>query len=122
MPRFTPSLLHQGVMMFHTTPPFGVPRRGITTPPFLPIMFSGVSASQRGNQAQDYRGEMNVPAIRTVVPNHREHYWQERGGRYSPPRNTERWCSMEHHNPLMKERRGKARHTPILCLISPLTG
>ena len=40
---------------------------------------SGVSASQRGNEAQDYRGEMNVPGMRTVVPNHIEHYWQERG-------------------------------------------
>ena len=40
---------------------------------------SGVSASQRGNEAQDYRGEMNVSGIGTVVPNHREHYWQERG-------------------------------------------
>jgi hypothetical protein len=35
---------------------------------------SGVSASQRGNEAQNYRGEMNVPGIRTVVPNHREHH------------------------------------------------
>ena len=37
---------------------------------------SGVSACQRGNEAQDYKGEMNVPGIRTVVPNHREHHWQ----------------------------------------------
>jgi hypothetical protein len=85
---YTPMFPHQGVMMFPTPPPSGVPRRGITTPPFLPIMFSmvrdyssysrqdicagyafprgtglprsGVSASQRGNEAQDYRGEMNV--------------------------------------------------------------
>ena len=40
---------------------------------------SGVSASQRKNEAQDYRGDMNAPCIRTVVPSHREHYWQERG-------------------------------------------
>ena len=40
MLRSNPTLPHQGVMMFHTTPPSGVPRRGITTPPFLPIMFS----------------------------------------------------------------------------------
>ena len=73
---------------------------------------SGVSASQRGNEAQDYRGEMNVPGIRTVVPNHREHYWEERGGHYSPPRNTGGGWSREHHNPLMRESRGRTRHTP----------
>ena len=73
---------------------------------------SGVSASQRGNEAQDYRGEMNVSGIGTVVPNHREHYWQERGGRYSPPRNTGGGWSREHHNPLMRESRGRTRHTP----------
>ena len=33
MPRSTPTLPHQGVMMFPTPPPFGVPRRGITPPP-----------------------------------------------------------------------------------------
>ena len=38
-----------------------------------------VLASQRGNETQDYRGDMNVPGIQTVVPTHREHYWQERG-------------------------------------------
>jgi hypothetical protein len=32
---------------------------------------SGVLASQRGNEAQDYRGDMNVPGMRTVVPTHR---------------------------------------------------
>jgi hypothetical protein len=36
---------------------------------------STVGLSQRGNEAQDYNG----PGIRTVVPTHREHYWQERG-------------------------------------------
>jgi hypothetical protein len=40
---------------------------------------SGVLASQRDNETQDYRGDMNVPGIRTVVPTHREHYWQEKG-------------------------------------------
>ena len=40
---------------------------------------SGLSTSQKGNKAQDYRGDMNGPDIRTVVPTHREHYWQERG-------------------------------------------
>jgi hypothetical protein len=54
-------------------------RAGYALPrgPVLPR--SGVSARQRGNEAQDYRREMNVPGIGTVVPNHREHYWQERG-------------------------------------------
>ena len=68
----------------------------------LGMRFPGVQvspASQRGNEAQDYRGEMNVSGIGTVVPNHREHYWQERGGRYSPPRNTGGGWSREHHNP-----------------------
>jgi hypothetical protein len=32
---------------------------------------SGVLASQRGNEAQDYIGDMNVPGMRTVVPTHR---------------------------------------------------
>ena len=40
---------------------------------------SWVLVSQRGNEKQDYRGDMNVPGIRTVVPTHREHYWQGRG-------------------------------------------
>ena len=39
---------------------------------------SGVSTSQRGNEAHDYRGDMNGPGIQTIVPTHREHYWQER--------------------------------------------
>jgi hypothetical protein len=55
-------------------------RAGYAFPRGLGLPRSGVSASQRGNEAQDYRGEMNVPGLRTVVPNHREHYWQERGG------------------------------------------
>ena len=53
------------------------------------LTHSWVLASQRGNETQEYRGDLNVPGIRTVVPTHREQYWQERGGRYSPPRNTE---------------------------------
>jgi hypothetical protein len=32
MPRFTPTLPHQEVIMFPTPPPSGVPRREITTP------------------------------------------------------------------------------------------
>jgi hypothetical protein len=60
---------------------YAFPRR-----PGLP--HSGVSASQRGNEAQDNRVEMNVPGIRTVVPTHREHYWQERGGVVIPLRGT----------------------------------
>jgi hypothetical protein len=34
VPRSTPTLPHQWVMMFPIPPPSGVPRRGITTPPF----------------------------------------------------------------------------------------
>jgi hypothetical protein len=37
-------------------------------------LHSGISASQRGNEAQDYRGDMNGPGIRTLVPTYREHY------------------------------------------------
>ena len=59
---------------------------------------SGVSASQRGNEAQDYRGDMNGPGIRTVVPTHREHYWQEGGGGYySLPRTTGGGWSRDQH-------------------------
>ena len=46
----------------------------LETPRGPGLPHSGVSASQRGNEAQDYRGEMDVPGIRTVVPNLREHY------------------------------------------------
>ena len=74
---------------------------------------SGVSASQRENETQDYRGEMNVPGIRTVAPNHhREHYWQERGGgSLFPSEEHRRGWSMEHHNPLMRESRVRTKHT-----------
>ena len=42
-------------------------------------LHSGVSVSQRGNEAHDYRGDMNGPGIQALVPTYREHYWQERG-------------------------------------------
>ena len=87
-------------------------RAGYVFPREPGLPHSGVSDSQRGNEAQDYRREMNVPGIQTVVPNHREHYWQERGGRYSLPRNTRGGWSREHHNPLMRESRGRMRHIP----------
>jgi hypothetical protein len=32
--------------------------------------------------------EVRVPNIRTVAPANRESVWKDRGGRYSPPRNT----------------------------------
>ena len=54
---------------------------------------------------------MSVPNIRTIAPSHRENVWQERGGRYSPPRNTGGGWSREHTNPLMRESRGRTRHT-----------
>ena len=54
-------------------------RAGYAFPRGPGLPHSGVLASQRGNETQDYRGDMNVPGIRTVVPTHREHYWQERG-------------------------------------------
>jgi hypothetical protein len=72
---------------------------------------SGVLASKRGKETPDYRGEMNVLSIRAVAPTHREHFWQERGS-YSPPRNTGGGWSREHPNPLMRESRGRTRHTP----------
>ena len=53
-------------------------------------LHSGVSASQRGNEAQDYRGDMNGPGIRTLVPTYREHYWQERGGSLIPSEDHQR--------------------------------
>jgi hypothetical protein len=45
--------------------------------PCLP--HSGLLASKRGKETDDYRGEMNVPSIRAVVPTHRKNVWQERG-------------------------------------------
>jgi hypothetical protein len=53
-------------------------RAGYAFPRGPGLPHSEVLASQRGNETQDYRGDMNVPGIRTVVPTHREHYWQER--------------------------------------------
>jgi hypothetical protein len=38
----------------------------------------GVSVNQRGNEAHDYRGDMNGPGIQALVPTYKEHYWQER--------------------------------------------
>ena len=37
--------------------------------------------------------------------------WKDRGGRYSPPRNTEGGWSRENTNPLLRESRGRTRHT-----------
>jgi hypothetical protein len=54
-------------------------RAGYAFPRGPGLPHSGVLACHRGNETQDYRGEMNVPGIRTVAPTHREHYWQERG-------------------------------------------
>jgi hypothetical protein len=59
---------------------------------------SGVSASQRGNEAHDYRGDVNGPGIRTVVPTHREHYWQERGSLFPSEEHRRGW-NREHHTP-----------------------
>jgi hypothetical protein len=54
-------------------------RAGYAFPRGQGLPHSGLSTSQRRNVAQGYRGDMNGPGIRTVVPTHREHYWQERG-------------------------------------------
>jgi hypothetical protein len=61
---------------------------GYTFPREPGLPHSGVLASKRGKETHDYRGEMRVPNIRAVDASHRENVWQERGGRYSPPRNT----------------------------------
>jgi hypothetical protein len=75
-------------------------------------LHSGISASQRGNEAQDNRGDMNGPGIRALVPTYRKHYWQEKGGRYSPPRTTGGvWCR-DQHTPLIRESRSRSLHTP----------
>jgi hypothetical protein len=34
-------------------------------------LHSGVSASQRGNEVDDYRGDMNGPGIQALVPTYR---------------------------------------------------
>jgi hypothetical protein len=44
------------------------------------LFHSGVLASKGA--------EMRVPTRRTIAPSNRENVWQDRGGRYSPPRNT----------------------------------
>jgi hypothetical protein len=86
-------------------------RAGFAFPRGPGLPHSEVLASKRGKETQDYRGEMSVPNIRAVAPSHRENVWQERGGRYSPPRNTGGGWSREHTNPLMRESRGRTRHT-----------
>ena len=86
-------------------------RAGYAFPREPGLSHSEVLASKRGKETYDYRGEMSVPNIRTIAPSHRENVWQERGGRYSPPRNTGGGWSREHTNPLMRESRGRTRHT-----------
>ena len=54
-------------------------RAGYAFPRGTGLPHSGVSANQRKNEAHDYRRDKNGPGIRTVVPTHRIHYWQERG-------------------------------------------
>ena len=57
--------------------------------------------------------EVRVPNIRTVAPANRESVWKDRGGggRYSPPRNTGGGWNRENDNPLLRESRGRTRHT-----------
>ena len=55
--------------------------------------------------------EVGVTNIRTVAPSNRESIWQDRGGSYSPPRNTGGRWSRENTNPKMRESRGRTRHT-----------
>ena len=85
-------------------------RAGYAFPRGPGLPHSGVLASQRGNESQDHRGDMNVPGIRTVVSTHREHYWQERGSLFPSEEHRRGW-SREHHNPLMRESRGITEHT-----------
>ena len=54
-------------------------RAGYAFPRGPGLPHSGVLASQRGNETQEYRGDLNVPGILSLVPTHREQYWQERG-------------------------------------------
>jgi hypothetical protein len=85
-------------------------RAGYAFPRGTGLPHNGVSANQREHEAHDNRGDKNGPGIRTVVPTHREHYWQERGIVISlrrPPG----W-SREHHDPLMRERRGRTNIPP----------
>ena len=55
--------------------------------------------------------EVRVPNIRTVAPANRESVWKDRGGRYSPPRNTGGGWNRKNDNPLLRESRGRTRHT-----------
>jgi hypothetical protein len=54
-------------------------RAGFAFPRGPGLPHSGVLASKRGKETQDYRGEMSVPNIRAVAPSHRENVGQERG-------------------------------------------
>ena len=54
-------------------------RAGFAFPRGPGLPHSGVLASKRGKETQDYRGKMSVPNIRAVAPSHRENVWQERG-------------------------------------------
>ena len=49
-------------------------RAGFAFPRGPGISYSGVLASKRGKETQDYRGEMSVPNIRAVAPSHSRTY------------------------------------------------
>ena len=61
-------------------------RAGYAFPRGPGLPHSGVLASKRGKETQDYRGEMNVPSIQAVAPIHRENVWQERVLVYCDPK------------------------------------
>ena len=84
-------------------------RAGFAFPREPGLCHSGVLASGGGGGG----AEVRVPNIRTVAPANRESVWKDRGGggRYSPPRNTGGGWSRENTNPLLRESRGRTRHT-----------
>jgi len=81
---------------------------GYASPRGQGLLYHGVSNSQRGNVAHDYSGDLNGQGMQALVPTYREHYWQERGDRYSPGGG---W-SRDQQTPLTRESRDKARYTP----------
>ena len=81
-------------------------RAGYAFPREPGLFHSGVLAGGGGG------AEVRVPNIRTVAPANRESVWQDRGGgALFPSEEHRRGWSRENTNPLMRESRGRTRHT-----------
>ncbi len=70
------------------------------------------TSRQRGNETHDYSRDMHGPGMQARTPAYREYYWQDRGGRQSPPRTTGGEWFRDQSTPLTRESRERAMYTP----------